>query len=170
MLGWCTVCYGGVLYDMVVYCVLWWCTVCYGGVLCGRAVYCMLGRCTVCYGGVLCGRGVYYIMVVYCMGGVLYMLWRCTVCYVVYCVLYVVWRCTGVRAVYCVLLCAPCYGGVLCGMAVYCGYGQCTVRCTHSIPPYHIVHRPNIQWCICVCFDGVCVMVVYYVLWQFTLC
>ena len=55
MMWWCTVCYGGVLYVMVVYYVvgpyayeLWRCTVCYGGVLCGRAVYSMLGRCTVC--------------------------------------------------------------------------------------------------------------------------
>ena len=29
------------------------CTVCYGGVLYVRVVYCVLGRCTVCYGGVL---------------------------------------------------------------------------------------------------------------------
>ena len=46
MLGWCTVCYGGVLYVRVVYCMLWWCTVC-RAVYCVRAVYCMLGWCTV---------------------------------------------------------------------------------------------------------------------------
>ena len=38
MLGWCTVCYGGVLYVRVVYCVLWRCNVCYGGVMCVMAV------------------------------------------------------------------------------------------------------------------------------------
>ena len=37
MVGWCTVCYGGVRY-----------TVWYGGVLYARAVYYVLGRCTVC--------------------------------------------------------------------------------------------------------------------------
>ena len=31
-----------------VYCVVGWCTVCLGGILCGRVVYCMLGRCTMC--------------------------------------------------------------------------------------------------------------------------
>ena len=50
MLGWCTVCYGGVVCGRAVYCVLVW----YGGVLCvrvvycvGRAVQCVLGWCTV---------------------------------------------------------------------------------------------------------------------------
>ena len=38
MLGWCTVCYGGVLYVRVLYCVLWRCNVCYGGVMCVMAV------------------------------------------------------------------------------------------------------------------------------------
>ena len=38
------------------------CTVCYGGVLCAMAVYCMLGSCTVCYDGVLCGRSVYCVI------------------------------------------------------------------------------------------------------------
>ena len=65
MIWWCTVCYGGVLYVMVVSCVLVLCTVCYGGELCVTAVYCTLGWCTVCYGGTLCA--------VYCM------LWPCTV-------------------------------------------------------------------------------------------
>ena len=41
---------------MAVYYMLWWCTVCYGGVLYGMVVYCML--CTMYYGGVLCGRAV----------------------------------------------------------------------------------------------------------------
>ena len=41
------------------------CTVCYGGVLCVMAVYCMLGSCTVCYVGVLCPYGgVLYVRVV----------------------------------------------------------------------------------------------------------
>ena len=31
-------CYSGVLYVMAVYCMLGWCTVCYGGVLCAMAV------------------------------------------------------------------------------------------------------------------------------------
>ena len=47
MLGWCTLCCGGVLC---------------GSALCGRAVHCVLGWCTVCYGGVLCAR------VAYCVG------------------------------------------------------------------------------------------------------
>ena len=33
--------------DRAVYSVLGWCTVCSGGVLCGRAVYCLVGRCNV---------------------------------------------------------------------------------------------------------------------------
>ena len=41
MLWWCTLCYGGVLYVMTVYCVSWWCTVCYGDVLYVRAVDCL---------------------------------------------------------------------------------------------------------------------------------
>ena len=56
-------CYGGVLYVRVVYCVLRRCTVCYGDVLCVmavyvRVVYCVLWRCTLCYGGVLYVRAV----------------------------------------------------------------------------------------------------------------
>ena len=31
----------------------WSCTVCYGGVLYIMVVYCVVGRCTVCYCGVL---------------------------------------------------------------------------------------------------------------------
>ena len=56
--GYCVVgrCYGGVLYVMVVYCVVGLRIVCYGGVLYVMVVYCML--CTVHYGGVLCGRAV----------------------------------------------------------------------------------------------------------------
>ena len=34
------------------------CTVCQGGVLCVIVVYCVLGRGTVCYDGVLCARAV----------------------------------------------------------------------------------------------------------------
>ena len=40
-----------------VYCVLGWCTVCYGCVLYVRAVYYVVVRCTVCYGSVLCVLG-----------------------------------------------------------------------------------------------------------------
>ena len=40
MLWRCTVCYGGVLYAMAVYCVV-------GGVLCVRVVYCMSWWCVV---------------------------------------------------------------------------------------------------------------------------
>ena len=43
MLWRCTVCYGGVLYVMAVYC---------------RAVCCVVMRCTVCYGGALCAVAV----------------------------------------------------------------------------------------------------------------
>ena len=39
-------CLGGVLYVMVVYCMLARCTVCYGSVLYVRAVCCMLWQCT----------------------------------------------------------------------------------------------------------------------------
>ena len=52
----CTLCYGGVLYVRVGYCVVGRRIVCYGGVLYVMVVYCML--CTVYYGGVLCGRAV----------------------------------------------------------------------------------------------------------------
>ena len=38
MLGYCTVCYGGVFYVRVVYCVIWRCNMCYGGVMCVMAV------------------------------------------------------------------------------------------------------------------------------------
>ena len=98
MVGLCIVCYGGVLYVMAVYCMLWPCTmVVYfvavyrvlGGVLCFMAV--MLWWCTVCYGGVLC------VMAVYCM------LWWCAV------------------------PCSVWYGGELCVTAVYCMLGSCTV-------------------------------------------
>ena len=59
MVGRCSVCYGSVIYVMVVmvvYCVVGLRIVCYGGVLYVMVVYCML--CTVHYGGVLCGRAV----------------------------------------------------------------------------------------------------------------
>ena len=63
----CTVCYGGALCVMAVYCIVWQCTVC-------RAVYCVLWRCTVCYDSVL------YVRVVYCV------LWRCTIqCMLLWC-------------------------------------------------------------------------------------
>ena len=47
MLWWCTLCYGGVLFVMAVYCILGRFTVCYDSVLYVRTVYCMLGWCTV---------------------------------------------------------------------------------------------------------------------------
>ena len=56
MICWCTLCYGGVLYVMVVYCVVGGCTLYYGGVLYVVAVYCVAWRCTV-------------VMEVYCMLG-----------------------------------------------------------------------------------------------------
>ena len=65
MICWCTLCYGGVLYVMAVYHVLY----VMAGVLYVRVVYCLLWRCTVCYAGVLC------VMVVYCV-----VVGRCTVC------------------------------------------------------------------------------------------
>ena len=39
MLWRCTVCYGGALYVMVVYCVVGLCTVCHGGVCYGGVLY-----------------------------------------------------------------------------------------------------------------------------------
>ena len=36
---------------------LGWCTVCCGGVVCGWAVYYVVGQCTVCKSGVLCVMG-----------------------------------------------------------------------------------------------------------------
>ena len=39
VLGWCSACWGDILYDRMVYCVV-------SGVLCGRAVQCVVGWCT----------------------------------------------------------------------------------------------------------------------------
>ena len=51
-------CYGGILLAMVVYCVLERCTVCYGDVLCDRAVCCVIGD---PLGVVQCGRVMYCV-------------------------------------------------------------------------------------------------------------
>ena len=71
-------CCGAVMFIMVAYTVSWWCTVWYGGVMCDRVVYCMLGwctscvvgRCTVWYGGVLGVWVVYFLwLMVYSVVG-----------------------------------------------------------------------------------------------------